>query len=109
MDYTMEDTQNSAPEAHEASKLGSSAQRSDTQSVTKRCVTDPDANVYLNWRTNILFTALGFVKSIILTVTALQPANRADAAHALTLTRHLCLPQRRRQPPQLDRDHQRTG
>lgn len=38
MDYTMEDTQNSAPQAHEASKLGSSAQRNDTQSVTKRFV-----------------------------------------------------------------------
>lgn len=41
MDYTMEDTQNAAPDAHEASKLGSSAQRSDTQSVTKRFVTPP--------------------------------------------------------------------
>ena len=38
MDYTMEDTQNSAPDAHETTKLGSSAQRSDTQSVTKRFV-----------------------------------------------------------------------
>ncbi|XHG01621.1 Ubiquitin-conjugating enzyme E2 11 [Aspergillus wentii] len=32
----MEDTQNAAPDAHETSKLGSSAQRNDTQSVTKR-------------------------------------------------------------------------
>jgi len=38
MDYNMEDTQNSAPDALEASKLNSSAQRSDTQSVTKRFV-----------------------------------------------------------------------
>lgn len=38
MDYTMEDTQNSAPDAHENTKLGSSAQRNDTQSVTKRFV-----------------------------------------------------------------------
>ena len=38
MDYTMEDTQNAAPEAVEASKLNSSAQRNDTQSVTKRFV-----------------------------------------------------------------------
>ncbi|OJI91358.1 hypothetical protein ASPTUDRAFT_38345 [Aspergillus tubingensis CBS 134.48] len=36
MDYSMEDTQNSAPDAHEASKLNSSAQRTDIQSVTKR-------------------------------------------------------------------------
>lgn len=36
----MEDTQNAAPDAHEASKLGSSAQRSDTQSVTKRLQTE---------------------------------------------------------------------
>lgn len=35
MDYTMEDSQNSAPDAHEPSKLGS-PQRNDTQSVTKR-------------------------------------------------------------------------
>lgn len=35
MDYTMEDTQNTAPEVPE-SKLGSSSQRNDTQSVTKR-------------------------------------------------------------------------
>lgn len=34
----MEDTQNSAPDAHETTKLGSSAQRNDTQSVTKRFV-----------------------------------------------------------------------
>lgn len=34
----MEDTQNAAPEAHEASKLAPSAQRTDTQSVTKRYV-----------------------------------------------------------------------
>ncbi|KAL2869842.1 putative ubiquitin conjugating enzyme (UbcK) [Aspergillus lucknowensis] len=38
MDYTMEDTQNSAPNAHEASKLGGSSQRNDTQGVTKRYV-----------------------------------------------------------------------
>lgn len=38
MDYTMEDTQNSAPDALEASKLNSSAQRNETQSVTKRFV-----------------------------------------------------------------------
>lgn len=38
MDYTMEDTQNSAPDALEASKLNPSAQRNDTQSVTKRFV-----------------------------------------------------------------------
>lgn len=38
MDFTMEDTQNAAPEAHEASKLAPSAQRTDTQSVTKRYV-----------------------------------------------------------------------
>lgn len=38
MDYTMEDTQNSAPNAHEASKLGPSSQRNDTQGVTKRYV-----------------------------------------------------------------------
>lgn len=36
MDYTMEDTQNSAPDVLEATKLNSSGQRSDTQSVTKR-------------------------------------------------------------------------
>lgn len=41
MDYTMEDTQNSAPDALEATKLNSSAQRSDTQSVTKRFVSCP--------------------------------------------------------------------
>lgn len=38
MDYAMEDTQNAAPQAHEASKLGASAPRGDTQSVTKRYV-----------------------------------------------------------------------
>lgn len=38
MDYTMEDTQNSAPDALEASKLNTSGQRNDTQSVTKRFV-----------------------------------------------------------------------
>lgn len=32
----MEDTQNSAPDAAETSKLNSSAPRNDTQSVTKR-------------------------------------------------------------------------
>ncbi|EED17406.1 ubiquitin conjugating enzyme (UbcK), putative [Talaromyces stipitatus ATCC 10500] len=36
MDYAMEDTQNAVPQAHEASKLGASAPRGDTQSVTKR-------------------------------------------------------------------------
>lgn len=36
MDYTMEDSQNSAPDARETSKLASSAQKNDTQSVTKR-------------------------------------------------------------------------
>lgn len=40
MDYTMEDTQNSAPDALEASKLNTTAQRNDTQSVTKRFVVD---------------------------------------------------------------------
>jgi hypothetical protein len=34
----MEDTQNSAPDAQQASKLNSSGQKSDTQSVTKRFV-----------------------------------------------------------------------
>lgn len=35
----MEDSQNSAPDAHETTKLGSSSsQRNDTQSVTKRLV-----------------------------------------------------------------------
>lgn len=38
MDYTMEDTQNAAPDALEATKLNSSGQRNDTQSVTKRFV-----------------------------------------------------------------------
>jgi hypothetical protein len=38
MDYTMEDTQNSAPDALEASKLNPSGQRNETQSVTKRFV-----------------------------------------------------------------------
>jgi ubiquitin-conjugating enzyme E2 C len=38
MDYSMEDTQNSAPDALEASKLNTTGQRSDTQSVTKRFV-----------------------------------------------------------------------
>lgn len=39
MDYTLEDTQNSAPDAltmHEANKLTNSSRRADTQSVTKR-------------------------------------------------------------------------
>ncbi|OQE18328.1 hypothetical protein PENSTE_c018G02400 [Penicillium steckii] len=36
MDYTMEDTQNSAPDAIEATKLNTSGQRTETQSVTKR-------------------------------------------------------------------------
>lgn len=36
MDYTMEDSQNSAPDAHETSKLASPAPNNDTQSVTKR-------------------------------------------------------------------------
>ncbi|PWY88394.1 hypothetical protein BO70DRAFT_369270 [Aspergillus heteromorphus CBS 117.55] len=43
MDYTMEDTQNSAPDAHEASKLNPSAQRTDTQGVTKRRADATDA------------------------------------------------------------------
>jgi len=34
----MEDTQNSAPDALEASKLNSSGQRNENQSVTKRFV-----------------------------------------------------------------------
>lgn len=38
MDYAMEDTQNAAPQAHEASKLSAPAPRGDTQSVTKRYV-----------------------------------------------------------------------
>lgn len=40
-DYTMEDTQNSAPgqpSVHEVSKLGSGPRRQDAQSVTKRSV-----------------------------------------------------------------------
>jgi hypothetical protein len=41
MDYTMEDIQNAAPEAHATSKLGASTQRSDNQSVTKRFVVQP--------------------------------------------------------------------
>ncbi|EAW06943.1 putative ubiquitin conjugating enzyme (UbcK) [Aspergillus clavatus NRRL 1] len=40
MDYTMEDTQNAAPDALEASKLSSLGQRNDTQSVTKRLQTE---------------------------------------------------------------------
>ena len=39
MDYTMEDTQNSAPgqpTAHETAKLSEAPRRNDTQSVTKR-------------------------------------------------------------------------
>lgn len=39
----MEDTQNSAPEAREASKLNSAPQRNDSQSVTKR---------YYTWKIN---------------------------------------------------------
>ena len=41
MDYSLEDTQNSAPgqpTAHEVSKLAGSSRRMDTQSVTKRSV-----------------------------------------------------------------------
>lgn len=41
MDYTMEDTQNSAPDAytmHEAAKLTPASRRPDNQSVTKRYV-----------------------------------------------------------------------
>lgn len=38
MDYTMEDSQNSAPDALEATKLNTSGQRTETQSVTKRLV-----------------------------------------------------------------------
>jgi hypothetical protein len=38
MDYSMEDTQNSAPEAQQANKLNTSGQKSDTHSVTKRFV-----------------------------------------------------------------------
>lgn len=41
MDYTMEDTQNSAPETLEATKLSGAGQRNDTQSVTKRFVVPP--------------------------------------------------------------------
>lgn len=36
MDYTMEDTQNAAPDAQETTKLGAPSQKGDTQSVTKR-------------------------------------------------------------------------
>ena len=36
MDYTMEDTQNAAPDAQGTTKLGSAPQKGDTQSVTKR-------------------------------------------------------------------------
>lgn len=46
----MEDTQNSAPDALEASKLNSSAQRSDTQSVTKRFVSPTSPYKHLNNR-----------------------------------------------------------
>jgi hypothetical protein len=46
MDYSMEDTQNSAPDALEASKLNPTGQRSDTQSVTKRFV--PPRKRFLN-------------------------------------------------------------
>lgn len=48
MDYTMEDTQNAAPDALEATKLNSSAQRNDTQSVTKRFVLIPLQNICLD-------------------------------------------------------------
>lgn len=41
MDYAMDDSQNSAPDALEASKLNSPAQRNETQSVTKRFVLQP--------------------------------------------------------------------
>jgi hypothetical protein len=41
MDYTMEDSQNSAPDALEATKLNASGQRTETQSVTKRLVGHP--------------------------------------------------------------------
>lgn len=41
MDYAMEDTQNSAPETLEATKLSGAGQRNDTQSVTKRFVAPP--------------------------------------------------------------------
>ena len=43
MDYTMEDTQNSTPDALEASKLNSAGQPTDSQSVTKRFVRSPGA------------------------------------------------------------------
>jgi ubiquitin-conjugating enzyme E2 C len=46
MDYSMEDTQNAAPQAREASKLGAPAPRNDTQSVTKRLVADPQKKIY---------------------------------------------------------------
>lgn len=37
----MEDTQNSVAETREATKLGTTGQRNDTQSVTKRFVVPP--------------------------------------------------------------------
>lgn len=40
MDY-MEDTQNAAPDARETTKLSSSSQKNDTQSVTKRYLLYP--------------------------------------------------------------------
>lgn len=50
MDYAMEDTQNSAPQAHEASKLGSAVPRNDTQSVTKRFVSPLHNPPSCSWR-----------------------------------------------------------
>ena len=48
MDYAMEDTQNSVPEAREATKLAATGQRNDTQSVTKRFVVPPTPNSNVN-------------------------------------------------------------
>lgn len=61
----MEDTQNSAPDALEASKLNSSAQRGDTQSVTKRFVSPaspkkPEQSLLANhvsWLTSVFNVA----------------------------------------------------
>jgi hypothetical protein len=51
MDFSMEDTQNSAPDAPsmaEVNKLGISTRKADTQSVTKRYVHDAASDLMLS-------------------------------------------------------------
>ena len=94
----MEDTQNSAPghlTAHEATKLGSSSRRQDTQSVTKRYILPRPCNIH---RCRAGSPCRG-ISSLI----PHQIANRAHADYVLRYRWCLSFPFVSRKPSQVER------